>query len=167
MNTRLFLFTYLLFFTLFGCSQKYGIIKTHSYTKKMTAGNIPVDENNRPLTSGVQKIHLVYIETNIDEKPAWDTAWIEGKTYSTQLLKIAQDQIIIGKLKDGERDVIIQPEPGNILWQLMLTPVQQTQNSYALSTKDQNDILLRGIWKNKRVLYKVKGQTELATVFGE
>lgn len=167
MKTRLFLFIYLLFFTLFGCSQKYGIIKTHSYTKKMTAGNIPVDENNRPLTSGVQKIHLVYIETKTDEKPAWDTAWIEGKTYATELLKITQDQINIGKIKDGDKDVIVQPQPGNTLWQVMFTPVPPTNFSKTLSTKNPTEILLRGFWKNERVIYKVKGQTELATVFGE
>jgi len=168
MKTRLFLFIYLLVFAAFGCTQKYGIIKTHAYTKKMTAGNIPVDENNQPLSSGVQKIHLLFIETKVQEAPNWDTAWIEGKGYTTELLKITQAQLNIGKIKDGTEEVIIKPDNGNTLWQAMLTPVQQNQQfSYSLSTNNPKEILLMGTWKNKRVIYKIKKQTELATVFGE
>lgn len=169
MKTKLFLLSYILIFALGGCSHKYGISKAHAYSRKVTAGNIPVDNAGRPTDPSVQKVHIVFIETAGD-KPAWDTAWIEGKAYAIQPLKIEQGKtpLKIGKTKDEKTDVVVELREGNSLWQLMLTPAhaaRPSENVYNKTTK--NAVVLSGTWKTQRVTYGIKDQTELATIFSE
>ena len=132
----------------------------------MTAGNIPVDDNNKPRTSGVQKAHLIYIETGPDTTlPKWDTAWVDGTAFSTSVVRIIQEKVEIGKTKSGEKDVVIQPAEGNILWQIMLNPLQVAHKANEHISK--NAVVLSGVWKKRRVNYDIKEETELAPVFGE
>src|SRR5215204_347490 len=100
MRIKIVFIFYILLFAVIGCSSKYDIYKTYAFSRKITAGNIPVDQNNNPTTSGVQKAHLVYIETRADViKPIWDTAWVDGVANSIQPIKIVQDKFSPGKTK--------------------------------------------------------------------
>jgi hypothetical protein len=164
MKTIILLLSYILLISFYGCSQKYGISKSHAYTRKITAGNIPVDHNNRPTTSGVQTVHIIYIETAPMQEPVWDTAWVEGKPFSIQMLKIPGNKATIGKTKDEQKEVMVQAAAGNMLWQLLLTPISSSTKSL---TSKKAPILLRGKWKGKRVMYEIKKHTELATIFAE
>lgn len=161
--------TGLLLFTLSGCSPKYGIHKSYAFTRKTTAGNIPVDQNNQPLSTGVQQTHFIYIETPNDiVKPVWDTAWVNGAAYFIEPFKIIANEVQLGKVKDGEEEISFTAEPGHALWQLMLKPV--TLTAPAQQEMEQTlpaMVLLSGIWKGKKVTYRIKEETELATVFGQ
>ena len=92
MSVKIIVILYILLLAVAGCSSKYDIYKTYAFSRKITAGNIPVDQNNNPTTSGVQKAHLVYIETKADVlKPIWDTAWVDGVANSIEPIKIIQN----------------------------------------------------------------------------
>jgi len=135
----------------------------------MTAGNIPVDENNQPLTSGVQKVHLVYIEARADlPEPIWDSAWIDGSAYLIRPIKLLQDKIDLGKTKEGGQNITLQAEKENALWQLMLNPLLRIEYNEEQDKKiKEHSIILTGLWKNKRVNYTIKNQIELETIFGQ
>ena len=169
MRVKIVFILYILILTLSGCSSKYGIRKTYAFSRQITAGNIPVDHNNSPTTSGVQKAHLVYIETKADEKkPTWDTAWVEGVAYGIEPIRIVQDVISLGKTKDESTNVEIKATNGNVLWQLLLKPLAATATFNTIIDKTgEHPIVLRGVWNNKQVQFIIKEEIELATTFSE
>jgi len=169
MRVKIIFIFYILLLAVAGCSSKYDIYKTYAFSRKITAGNIPVDRNNNPTTSGVQKAHLVYIETKADViKPIWDTAWVEGVANSIEPIKIIQDKVSLGKTKDENTTVEITPAEGNILWQLLLKPLPGIKPHDRISEKqNENSIILSGLWNNKPVEFAIKKETELATIFSE
>jgi hypothetical protein len=169
MKTKLLLFHYILVFALAGCTNKFGITKVHAYSRKVTAGNLPVDNAGRPTVPGVKNDHLIFIEMK-EGLPQWDTAWIEGRAYAVLHFKLEGERakVRLGKTKDGDRDVTFQPDEGNSLWQLMLKALQKAQPSGDVYDKTKkNAVVLSGVWKKKRVVYGIKEETELATVFSE
>ncbi len=85
-----------------GCTQKYGIIKSHAYVRETTAGNIPVDQNNNPTSSGVRKNHIIYVETDSSKRPIpkWETAWVEGVSYSIEQIAVKNAEVNLGALKN-------------------------------------------------------------------
>lgn len=159
----------LLLLTFFGCSHKYGINKTYAYTRSVTAGNIPVDQQNRPQTKGVQRTYLLYLEIeDTINQPQWDTAWVNSAAFTIQPLKIGKDSITIGKTSTDQKTVSLKAASGYSLWQLLLTPAASfTQNSEGQDEPAENRILLSGLWKGKRVNYHIKEMIELERIFME
>ena len=168
--SRIFVFIYIsMLLALTGCSHRYGIQSQHAFIRKMTAGNIPVDNQGRPQSSGIQTAHLVYLElADTIDKPQWDTAWIKGTAYTIQPFKITQLPVTPGKVKETQEPVNLTAGPGNSLWQLLLTPLTKATPTEEIITKmKQHPIVLSGWWRGKKAMYTIKEQTELETVFGE
>jgi len=155
-------------FGFFACSQKYGINKTYAYTRTITAGNISVDDQNRPQTKGVQRNYVLYIETEATGQPLWDTAWINGEAFTIQPLKITTDSIVIGRTAKSLETVSLKPRSGYSLWQLLLTPsLSSTQHNDPQEKRAKTEILLLGGWKGKRVKFREKNIIELERIFME
>ena len=169
MRQVFFPFIYLLLIVLFGCSNKYGINKTYAFTRTQTAGNIPVDHQNRPQTSGIKRTYLIYIELkDTISKPQWDTARINDITFIVQPLKIGQDSLRIGNSVNGQTPIILSPKDGYVMWQLLLTPiVSSTQPSDAQDKWISTDVILSGVWSGERVKFRIKEIKELERIIME
>ena len=135
----------------------------------MTAGNIPVDDQNRPQIKGVQRTYLIFLEMkDTISKPLWDTAWIKNVGFLIQALKIEQDKIKIGRTAADQKEVNITPQPGSSLWQLLLTPLPNIPQTIDPQNKlDGSEIILKGEWQGKQANYTVKEVVELEKLFME
>jgi hypothetical protein len=153
-----------------GCTQKYGIIKSHAYVRETTAGNIPVDQNNNPTTPGVRKNHIIYVETDSSRRPIpeWETAWVEGVSYSIEPIAVKNAEVNLGALKNEVQEVVVKAKEGNELWQLMLTKKNGIEPDPILKEMiEKNKIVITGHWKGTPFSYKISEEKQLAKVFGE
>lgn len=162
-KSRLF-FLALLAGTLSGCSHNYGIYKTHAFYRTDIAGIVRADDNNKTLNSGVSTEHLIYLESSPEKgQPTIESVLIDAQSYKAQPVEVQGGSISLGKLKNDEKEISIKAEPGNQLWQLVLSPSNEAS---ALQTdkKDTGMIVLKGIWDKKPFTYKIKKQQQLAAV---
>lgn len=150
----------LLLVFLISCSRN-GIVKTYSYVKKSVPGTVRVDDNGRPVNSGITFHHLLFVETDsLKGSPEWGMAWIDQNSYSVQPVKINTNQVI-GKTMEGQ-DVRIGAKKGNQLWQLVLSAKIDSAKSPDLAEKiKKSKILLSGTWKDKPFTYKISKEREL------
>lgn len=151
------------------CSHKYGIEKAQAYVRESVTGTIQVDENGRPRNSGVYKTHLIYIETAADQpSPEWDMAWINGQPYTIKPVEVTQTGMSIGQSKDN-KEVVLNPQPGNKMWQLVLSPnpISVPQDSVLKEDYQKNPIVLTGKWKDKNFKYKISKEEQLAAQIGQ
>jgi hypothetical protein len=156
----------LLFFS--NCTLKYGIKRSYAFSRESVAGTVPVDQDNHPLSSGVSRMHLIYIETAKDAPPpVWQNAWTGKEVYSIQAIEIKEPQLDLGKSKSG-KDIVIKRKEGRRLWQLMLTLVTGRSPGPALSELIQkNAIVLTGTWKDQEITYTISREEELPKLFME
>lgn len=150
---------------LVNCSSQYGIIKAQAFVQNSIAGTIRVDENGRPMNSGITTQHLIYVETKTKKPlPKWETAWVEQKPYSIQAVEVTTINQVIGKTKDG-KDVLVGASDGHQLWQLVLTPASAVAKDSVLKEKImKNVIVLTGTWKNKSFTYQITKEQQLQTL---
>lgn len=137
------------------CSSNYGIGKARAYVREKIAGTIPVDDNGQPLSSGVSEEHLLFVETDpAQAAPAFATVWINGKPYSVQPVKMNPAGQVIGKTAKGE-GVSVSAKEGRTLWQLVLTPKQESlaARPSLLKKVAEKKIVLTGTWREKDFVY--------------
>jgi hypothetical protein len=156
----------LLVIFLASCSSKYGITSVEAYKQKSVAGTIRVDRDGNPAGSGITRQHLLYVETDTSRPlPTWGTVWVEHQAFSVQPVEITQLGQVIGKNKEG-KEVVIGPKPGNRMWQLLLSPKNDSvsENSALKRKIGKNPVVITGTWKNKAFAYKITKEEELETV---
>ena len=148
-----------------GCTPKYGISNAQAFVRESISGTVKVDNNGRPVNSAVSKTHLIYIETWPNEiMPQWEQAWVDGKAYAIKTVQVKDANQTIGKTAD-DKEVSVIARPGNLLWQLVLTPQPALTPDAALKEKMQNNaIVLTGKWKDKPFQYQIQKEQQLATV---
>ena len=151
------------------CSHKYGIVKSKAFVREQVAGTIQTDDNGRPKSSGVSKVHLIYVETATDkEAPAFSTAWVDGKAYEVRPVEVKQDSLQIGTAKDDDEPVIIHATEGNTLWQLVLLPkTDVVPDSTIVKVIQNNPVVLTGKWNGESFRYKIKKVERLSPAFGK
>lgn len=149
----------MLFFT--SCS-RHGILKSYAYVRKSVAGTIRVDDNGRPMNSGITTEHLLFVETDSSKGlPQWGTAWIDQTPYSIQPVQIKNPKQVIGKTGDG-KEVSFDVKRGHQLWQLVLLPKKDSVVDTELQENIRNSkILLSGRWKDKAFTHKISKENEL------
>jgi len=138
------------------CSPKYGIVKARAFVQQSVAGTIRVDMNGRPMESGVRTQHFIYVETDAENTPEWESASIGDKMFTIQAIKVSREQNV-GKTMDGKK-VVLNAQPNHQLWQLVLTP------SNADDTKLNEPIVLKGRWKNKPFSFTISNEERLQTL---
>lgn len=160
------LFSCLFFpFLLIGCIPKYGIKNAQSYVRESIAGTVQTNNNGRPVTSGISKTHLIYVETVTGGMaPEWKIAWVEGQPYTIRAVEV-QPGTVIGTNKNN-KDIQVHAKSENQLWQLVLFPPPA---AYADSTLKNTSapIVLTGRWNGKEFRYTINKEQELATLIGQ
>lgn len=156
----------LLFFScLLICSysqaQSYNIIKAQAFFRTSTAGNVQVDEDGRPVNKGITKDYLIYIETKGPTYPQWDRVYIDGLPYTVQTVEVANTPVKLGTLKGQKTTVTIHKGVNNQLWQLVLTP----QNESSTNKTKAKAITLSGRFRNKSITYRITKVQELEKRF--
>ena len=137
------------------CSPQYGIYKANAYVRERVAGTIRVDDSGRPLSSGVTEEHLLFVETDSSQPaPVFTTVWIKQKAFDVQPVEIKSPRQSIGQATDGS-EVALGAKEGNRLWQLVLTPTENTPVTDAsLAEKlQQKNIVISGTAKGKPFVY--------------
>jgi hypothetical protein len=146
---------------LISCS-RHGIIKSYAYVRKSVAGTVRADDNGRQMNSGITMQHLLFVETDsLKGMPEWQTAWIDQKPYSIRPVLINTYNQAVGKTVEG-KDVSIAVKKGRQLWQLVLSPKQNSVENADLQEKiKKSKILLSGTWKGKSFTHKISKEKEL------
>ena len=146
------------------CSPQSGIYKASAYVREKIAGTIRVDDSGRPLNSGVSEEHLLFVETDSSQPaPLFTTVWIKQKAYGVQPVEIKGPQQAIGKAADGS-EATLRAKEGNRLWQLVLTPKEETSVTDAsLAEKlQQKNIVITGTRQGKPFVYAFDKEERLA-----
>lgn len=107
------------------------------------------------------KRHFVFIETPSDSFPVWQKATINGMKYDVHFEAISNASYKVGERAADKRMVVLTPAPGNKLWQLyfdLVTP------STVAETKEQAAVLLEGLLKGRKILYRINKETELTPI---
>jgi hypothetical protein len=150
------------------CSQQFGIVKASAYARKIIAGTIQTDEFNRQRNSGINTVHLIFVETKSNNPSLeWTTAWIDQKAFLIKPVLIHQPKIEIGKSKDDQENVVITPSPGNRLWQLVLSPASSVADTLPVEAIKTNAVVLTGKWKNKKFIFPIAKEEQLASSFSQ
>jgi hypothetical protein len=146
---------------LISCS-RHGVIKSYAYVRKSVAGTVRADDNGRQISSGININHLLFVETDsLRGLPEWKMAWIDQISYSIKPVKINGYNYILGKTTDGQ-DARIPVKRGHQLWQLVLSPKQDSVTDADLQEKiKKSKILLTGTWKNKPFTHRISKEKEL------
>ena len=127
-------------------------------------GIVRSDDNGKQTSPGITIQHLLFIETDSSKGlPLWTTAWIDQQPYSIRPMKMDNSNITIGKTMSGE-DVAISVKKGNELWQLVLSPKQDSTEGQNLKKIKKSKILLLGTWKNKPFSYKISKEEQLQQI---
>jgi hypothetical protein len=144
---------------LISCS-RHGVIRSYAYVRKSVAGTVRADDNARQMSPAITTEHLLFVETDSSKGlPQWKTAWVDQKPYSVQTVKI--NNKVIGRTIEGA-NVNFNVKEGHQLWQLLLSPKQDSVTSTDLQEKiKKSKILLSGLWKNKPFTHKISKEKEL------
>jgi len=155
--------TFIFLFCVIGTTDaqtKYGMRKIRAFYQMWMPGNIPVDDNGRPLQHGPRYTTTIYIETT-SNNVSWDSAWINGKLCSVTSTHITALPYELGLTRSGNKKIILTASPGNQLWQLDLNPLPESFNSGPLQRPDK--ILLRGKYGKKIFKITTPKPVELKT----
>jgi len=144
-------------------AQSYNIVKSQAFYRTRTAGNIAVDENGHPVSSGVSTDFLIYIETKGTTLPQWETAYIDGLPYSIRTAEVTSTPVKLGSLKGQNEPITITKGPNTQLWQLLLSP----QHTESRQTGKVNTLTLSGEFRNKKFTYRITRVQELAKRFNQ
>jgi len=127
-------------------------------------GIVRSDDNGKQTSPGITIQHLLFVETDSSKGlPLWTMAWIDQQPYSIRPMKMDSHVNTIGKTMTGE-DVAISVKNGNELWQLVLSPKQDSTEDQNLKKIKKSKILLLGTWKNKPFSYKISKEEQLQQI---
>ena len=156
-SSQLFIAAILLVFT--SCSQsRTGIYKTYSFYKINTPGNIPVDNNRKPIGKIHDTTHVVYFELRKETEAPLKAIVINGSYYKPVLTKIAGNSEKAGILVETNKPVIVNGKATTQLWKvepgIKIDPLSNSK------LKDDG-IYLVVEFKGRSTMYVVKKHREL------
>ena len=101
------------------CSQsRAGIYKTYSFYKINMPGNIPVDDNGKPLTRIHDTTRIIYFESKKGVKPQVTAVIVNGNYYKPVLSEITSNTEEAGSLLETNKPVIIKARTNTQLWKV-------------------------------------------------
>ena len=136
---RTFLFLVFSLYAVTGCAQSKPSIRIAGvFADIKYPGNIPVDDNGRPLKSGPDTAFHMVVETG-KEAVKWGYVFYNDKVYTvipTQLRKPYE-----ARAKESGGRTLIKPAKGKLLWQLELVPFNEYRK--APDTLRRNNFMLQ------------------------
>jgi hypothetical protein len=149
---------------LISCRPSYGISTSLSFERETISGTIPVDDKDVPISNGVTKNYLLFIQTaNNKPVPEWTVAWVNGKPFEIRPAEVKEDRLI-GKMRDSGEDVWLRTKNGKQWWQLVLFPGKELTDSSLTAAIKDHKVLLCGRWKDKAFHYGVDQFEPLANL---
>lgn len=116
-----YLFLLISIFALTGYAQTKPPVKILSALMEIKyPGNIPVDDNGRPMKSGPDTAYTLLVEAG-KEKINWGFAYHNGQAYSVIATRVSRLPYGV-KTKESGRTKTFRPAQGNSLWLLELVP---------------------------------------------
>ncbi len=131
-----------------GAQQDYPVKKIWLFSQKVFTGNAPKLPNGGT-GKGYSKKMLCYVEVYNDKPmPQLQTAIVYGRQYAVEVVPVSQDSVAAGVLKTTNSPVVIKPEAGHKLVQLILTKPTEVEKPEAWH------IILSGTLNGQPVYYR-------------
>jgi hypothetical protein len=130
---------------------QYGVRKIYAFSMMQMPGNIPVDENRKPVVRHREPLNFIYAETS-GRPIAWDRAWKNGITYHIDTSEITSFPFDAAEKNGSREHVLIKPARGNRLWELRLSATEKNQPPPQKIKTGQ--MLLRGKY-GKTIFYRI------------
>lgn len=136
---------------LFACGQ--GVKKAYAFYRVQAPGNIPVDDDGKPL-AGVDTVRFLILECAGSAQPVIANVNYRGRVYDASVFAVEETPMVV-KLLNG-KDLSLKIEKGNRLW---LAELAEGIGRSAYSSK----IMLRVMLNKKRFSVTVGKEVELQT----
>jgi len=143
---------------------KAPVVKFYAYVQETSGGNIEVDENGNPLSSGSGSVHTLYAEVTGKSSPTWEKVYTSNGNFVVQTEPIPSGKINVGKRKSDSKNVLISAKRGATLWKLELVPskVKTPANIGKLLKKHQ--VVITTSFRNKQILHVVTKEIVLQPI---
>ena len=162
-----FLVSVICFFSLFllnSCAGKKAVIKqVYAYSSIHMPGIAMKDENGNEMPAKIDTITAIYVESASNDI-VWDSAWSNTRQFSISPYTFMEQSLELGVMKNsGEKVIISKTDSANKIIRLTLEPVE-TKNYIAPSNLLLQEILFRGTYKGKIIVWKAGPVKELETL---
>ena len=135
------------------------ISKINAFSEQHFMGNIPVDENGKPLRSAAFVVYTFYIETKDTYTPAWQLLTTGKDTLTIGATEeISNQTITVGRQKGMAKDFVLQKSTGTHLWKIESGPVEGS-----VENNNYNSFTLTGTCNGKSFTCPVNGVMPLET----
>ena len=126
------------FYTLAGCAQSKPSIRIAGvFADIKMPGNIPVDDNGRPLKSGPDTSFHMVVETGKDAVK-WGYVFYNSKVYTVIATQHTKPYVVMAR--ESGKKTVIKAGNGKKLWQLELVPFNEYRK--APDTLRKNNFML-------------------------
>lgn len=116
------------------------IQRAYAFYKVIMPGNIPVDENGKPLNSVENMERFIYIELTGSERPAIISVLYNEVAFGAVVTAVNGFAIHAGKKAENGQDIQLTPKKGNRFWKVDL----QLPNNAVMPKRDCRLIVIKG-----------------------
>jgi len=143
---------------------KAPVVKFYAYVQETSGGNIEVDENGNPLTSGSGTVNSLFAEVTGKSSPSWEKGYTSHGKFVLQAEVIPSGRVNGVKKKSDSKNVLISAKRGATLWKLELVPskVKTPANIGKLLKKHQ--VVITTSFRNKQILHVVTKEIVLQPI---
>ncbi len=127
------------------CAQSRPLKSTYAYKTTRLPGTIMVNEEGKQISPRSFTTYFIYAEST--SPIAWQTAWIEGKSYSVTTTQITAFPFQAGMSSTNQTPIFIKRKSGVKLYQLALRP--EVKSTTLPTHSGKGKILISGSYKNK------------------
>lgn len=164
LNSFFALFFFLFFiFCQYSCAGKKAVVKNvYGFYTEQLPGIVMAGENGNELPAKVDTVFVIYLETS-SKNISWDSAWSQNQLFSIAPKYLESGRLEAGILRSTGEKLIITTDPGHFLVQLNLN-----KNKDGLYKAPEfirpNELLFRGIYKKKIIIWRTMPIKELEAI---
>ena len=157
------LFFLLFIFSVYSCAGKKAVVKNaYGFYTEQLPGIVMADEKGNELPTKVDTVFVIYLEIS-SKNISWDSAWSQKHSFSIAPKYLESARFEAGLLKSTGEKLIITTDPDHFLLQLNLEKskagVYTTPGFIAT-----NELLFRGTYKKKTIIWRVMPVKELEAI---
>lgn len=146
------------------CAGKKAVVKqVYAYSSIHTPGIAMKDDNGNEMPVKIDTIVNIYVEA-ASKDIVWDSAWSSTQQFRISPYTFMEQSLELGVLKkSGEKVTISKTDTAHRLIRLTLEPVE-TKNYSAPPNLQLQEILFRGTYKGKTMVWKAGSVKQLETL---